>query len=162
MIAERNAQLKSGLNDLCKYVKEQLCGKLTMAEIGVWTGAGTLIFSKYFDIIYAVDPWSGKHEVEEIFDERFDKSDKVIKTKSFSYDIVKEFDNGSLDIVYVDALHDYDNVKRDIIEWLPKVKKSGFLCGHDYWKKFPGVIRAVNELHKPIRMFKDSSWLIEV
>jgi predicted O-methyltransferase YrrM len=162
MIPERNAQLKAGLDDLCKYAKERLHGKVTMAEIGVWTGAGTLIFSKYFDTIYAVDPWFGKHEVEEIFDARFEKSDKVIKTKSFSYDIVKEFDNGSLDMVYIDALHDYENAKHDIADWLPKVKKGGFLCGHDYWKKFPGVIRAVNELHKPIKMFKDSSWLIGV
>ena len=37
------------------------------------------------------------------------------------------------------------NVKRDIENWLPKVRKGGILAGHDYVHTWPGVIQAVNE-----------------
>ncbi len=54
--------------------------------------------------------------------------------------------DGSLDLVYIDALHDYDNVKVDIDRWLPKVREGGILCGHDYGLSVcPGVTRAVHD-----------------
>lgn len=63
------------------------------------------------------------------------------------------FDDGSLDMVYIDANHDYESVKADIAAWLPKVKPGGILSGHDYGnlvqaageELFPGVRRAVDE-----------------
>jgi len=48
------------------------------------------------------------------------------------------FENESLDFVYIDANHAYEFVKHDISYWYPKVKKGGYLMGHDYinldWK----------------------------
>jgi hypothetical protein len=42
------------------------------------------------------------------------------------------FQDESLDFVYIDANHAYDFVKQDIELWYPKVKKGGYLWGHDY------------------------------
>lgn len=42
------------------------------------------------------------------------------------------FADESLDFVYIDANHAYDFVVQDIKLWYPKVKKGGYLCGHDY------------------------------
>jgi cephalosporin hydroxylase len=42
------------------------------------------------------------------------------------------FENNSLDFVYIDANHAYNYVVQDIELWYPKVKKGGYLCGHDY------------------------------
>ena len=44
------------------------------------------------------------------------------------------FSDESLDFVYIDANHAYDFVKQDIELWWPKVKKGGWLCGHDFLK----------------------------
>lgn len=44
------------------------------------------------------------------------------------------FTNESLDFVYIDANHAYEFVKEDIDKWWPKVKKGGWLCGHDFLK----------------------------
>jgi len=49
-------------------------------------------------------------------------------------------------MVFIDANHKYQHVKEDIMAWLPKVKDSGILCGHDYCPAETGVYRAVNEL----------------
>ena len=52
---------------------------------------------------------------------------------------------GSLDLVFIDAIHLYEDVLEDIAAWLPKVKPNGILAGDDYSTAFQGVIDAVNE-----------------
>ena len=67
--------------------------------------------------------------------------------------------DGSLDIVYIDAEHSYDDVKADIIAWIPKVRLGGILCGHDYdpTGNFTGLIQAVHEMLGGISLTSDSS-----
>lgn len=55
--------------------------------------------------------------------------------------------DGSLDFVFIDADHSYESVKEDIQHWAPKVRPGGWIGGHDYNKKWPGVIRAVDEAY---------------
>jgi hypothetical protein len=70
--------------------------------------------------------------------------------------------DNSLDFVFIDAAHDYENVKADITAWYPKVKVGGTIAGHDYGWPGSGVHDAVNEylaavgnLPKP----RGSSWI---
>jgi predicted O-methyltransferase YrrM len=42
------------------------------------------------------------------------------------------FEDNSIDFVFIDADHDYNAVKADILAWYPKVKKGGIIAGHDY------------------------------
>ena len=44
----------------------------------------------------------------------------------------EKFEDGSLDCVYIDAGHDYRNVKADLNYWYPKVKSEGIFSGHDF------------------------------
>lgn len=71
------------------------------------------------------------------------------------------YKDGSLDFVFIDASHDYENVKADILAWRPKVKPGGFLGGHDYNELFPGVAKAVHELVSDFERTK-FSWLTQV
>jgi predicted O-methyltransferase YrrM len=58
-----------------------------------------------------------------------------------SIEAASDYEAESLDFVYIDASHDYDNVVKDINAWYPKIKPSGILAGDDYgWS---GVERAV-------------------
>eukprot|EP00931_Biecheleriopsis_adriatica_P088925 TRINITY_DN63147_c0_g1_i1.p1 TRINITY_DN63147_c0_g1~~TRINITY_DN63147_c0_g1_i1.p1 ORF type:complete len:428 (-),score=88.71 TRINITY_DN63147_c0_g1_i1:40-1296(-) len=55
--------------------------------------------------------------------------------------------DGSLDLVWVDAFHTYENTAQDLRDWLPKLRKGGFIAGHDYSAAFPGVVDAVHEVY---------------
>lgn len=64
-----------------------------------------------------------------------------------SVDASKLFEDGSVDFVFIDAAHDYDNVRADLCAWLPKVKHGGVLAGHDYCgANWPMVKVAVQEV----------------
>lgn len=52
-------------------------------------------------------------------------------------------EDNSIDFVFIDADHTYEGVRRDIQAWMPKIKESGFICGHDI--HIEGVERAVQE-----------------
>ena len=57
----------------------------------------------------------------------FDRCEMV---KASSREFAARFARRSLDLVYIDANH--LAVKRDIDAWVPALKKSGFLLGHDW------------------------------
>ena len=65
-----------------------------------------------------------------------------------------------MDLVYIDAKHDYESVKRDIELYLPKIKHKGILAGHDYHHVWPGVKKAVNfAVGTPDKVFRDTTWV---
>jgi len=71
----------------------------------------------------------------------------------------KEF----LDFVYIDGLHTYEQVSRDIDNYLQIIKPSGSIGGHDYHRVYQGVINAINEkLGEPDKTFKDTSWIKKI
>lgn len=70
----------------------------------------------------------------------------------------KRFKNNSLDMVFIDAIHLYENVKEDIQAWLPKIKSGGIISGDDYSDSFPGVIKAVQEIFGKNFAAHDNIW----
>lgn len=57
------------------------------------------------------------------------------------------FPDRSIDWVHLDARHDYDSVKADILAWLPKVRSGGWISGDDYHAEhWPEVVKAVQEV----------------
>lgn len=81
--------------------------------------------------------------------------------RNSSLEAVQRYKNASLDFVFIDAAHDYENVKADILAWRPKVKPGGYLGGHDYNGLFPGVIEAVNEVVQGFEVI-GFSWLTQI
>ncbi len=72
-------------------------------------------------------------------------SKQIIINRKYSYEAVKNYEDNKFDFIYIDACHTYDCVKKDLNDWLPKLKNDGLMCGHDYFDGFPGVIQAVDE-----------------
>lgn len=76
----------------------------------------------------------------------------------------KEFKDESIDILYIDANHEYEYISKDLNLWKSKVKIGGFIAGHDYYIGHPGVIKAVDEFveknNKSFKKFSDCSFAI--
>lgn len=128
----------------------------TIVEIGSWKGRSTkAILSGTKGTVYAVDHFLGSKGEEEQHKEA--KEDVVYNqflenTKGYdnlkvlrmsSEEAVKQFEDKSIDMLFIDAEHTYEGVKEDIKLWLPKVKK--IVCGHDYCDVWEGVKKAVDE-----------------
>lgn len=67
-----------------------------------------------------------------------------------------------LDFVFIDADHSYPQCKNDIQAWLPKVDDNGIIAGHDYYTRWPGVVRAVDEVFpaEAIEFLPDTVWYV--
>jgi hypothetical protein len=129
---------------LCNHL-----GHKVGAEIGVRKGTNAKAMFKTIEglKLYCVDPWMGRHrQSSEVLYERAKKQlapyDAVFM-KMTSMEAVSKIENRSLDFIYIDARHNFDNVMLDLIYWVPKVKVNGIIAGHDYEAQC-GVPQAVN------------------
>ena len=59
----------------------------------------------------------------------------AVFVEKLSMDAVRDFDDESLDFVYIDGNHLYEYVMQDIIEWTKKVRRGGMVAGHDYYAR---------------------------
>ena len=93
--------------------------------------------------LWGVDPlipYSGyrEHVSEEKMEGFFTEVQKRMNNRKFdlvrkfSLDAVRDFEDGSLDFVYIDGNHDFQNTTNDIVEWSKKVRKGGIIAGHDF------------------------------
>ncbi len=145
-----------------------------MMEIGSYRGESTFMWasSGMFNEIIAVDPYEGKTDNKnEYFNEDWGtiKRDFWTNTRYFnninlvqdySYNIIDNYPDNYFDFIYIDASHEYEDVKRDIEISLPKVKRGGLIGGHDYQPEWPGVKKAVDDIiGTPNLTFEDESWV---
>jgi predicted O-methyltransferase YrrM len=72
---------------------------------------------------------------------------RVVTIIKDSKEAAVSFVNGFFDYVYIDANHEYEDCKYDLIVWYPKVAIGGILAGHDYGTE-EGVTNAVDEFVK--------------
>lgn len=133
-----------------------ICG----AELGVRRGdlsISLLVNCPNLNLI-CVDLWEDHRSINERHNHKnnYDIFLNTIKLYSDRVNIIRNLTNvahdnildESLDFVFVDATHTYNAVKEDISLWLPKIKKDGMLCGHDYCEAFDkgGVVKAIREV----------------
>jgi len=86
----------------------------------------------------------------------------ITPIKLLSTDAANNYEDNSLDFVFIDASHDYINVKKDIEVWFPKVKIGGIIAGHDYNTSIDGVKRAVDEFFNEKNIVnKENCWVYE-
>jgi predicted O-methyltransferase YrrM len=70
---------------------------------------------------------------------------KATLLRAESLDVVGNFEDNSLDFVYIDGNHLFDPCMQDIIRWVPKVRPGGLVLIHDYCTfERAGVMKAVD------------------
>lgn len=118
------------------------------AEVGVEQGeySEILCLANPKLKLYAIDAWKAYRDYRD--HTRQSKLDRFYETtkarlspyncqiiREFSLDVVKNFADKSLDFIYIDANHNFQNVTNDIVEWSKKVKEGGIISGHDYRRR---------------------------
>ena len=149
-------------------------------EVGSWKGrsasfmAVEIYNSKCKDIIKfdCVDTWKGSIEHQDM---DIIKEDSLYKTfleniqpvidiinpiRKTSLEASQMYEDNTLDFVFLDASHEYNDVIDDIKTWLPKIKNNGILAGHDYGRD--DVNKAVNDYFKNQKfMVSEDCWIYE-
>jgi hypothetical protein len=141
-------------------------------EIGVDTGSFSSMILEYLNpkSLILVDPfenmtdpiskqdyypnWSQRtvysdefclNHVQTKFEKEINES-RVIIDRNLSTNAVYNYSDESFDFIYIDACHLYESVKWDMENFIKKIKKGGYLGGHDYFNHPSfGVIQAVDE-----------------
>jgi hypothetical protein len=70
--------------------------------------------------------------------------DRWMHHKMTSDEAVNLFEDLSIDFIFIDGLHEYDQVLKDCYNYYPKIKSGGIFSGHDY-RVVEGVGRAVDQ-----------------
>lgn len=123
-------------------------------EVGVFTGfyARMILATWTGEKLYLVDPWHDQRDYKDAarcneWTGNGRLRDTLERLKSFEgrFEIIRkhspeaadEFEDDSLDFVYVDGNHSYQGAKADIRGWWRKVAPGGLLMGHDYFDAIP-------------------------
>lgn len=163
---------ENGLNQtlgLFLMAREIMKPNFVVAEVGSYGGISSEVLALHCEKLFCIDSWedwSGDgsiYNAMEEFDQMRSNYNHIEKLHMNGSDALEKFQNNFFDLVYIDASHWYDDVIKDIEGWLPKVKKGGYLVGHDY-KEGIDVFYAVNDYfgktHSIVR-YPDTSWLIK-
>jgi two-component SAPR family response regulator len=98
--------------------------------------------------------------VYKTFSSVISKYDNITHIRKTSDDAIDELKDIKVDLIYIDGLHTYDQVKKDIDNYIGLINESGFISGHDYHSVWQGVIDAIHEkIGKPDTIFQDTSWI---
>lgn len=144
-------------------------------EVGAWLGCSTrFIASKMQDKakVYAVDTWLGSIEHQQdprlpfLYQQFLSNvihtglTDKIIPIRMRSLEASQAL-NVQADLIYIDAAHDTESVKQDILVWYPHLTQDGILCGDDWgWATVrAGVVQAAQALGLQIFAVDNFWWL---
>ena len=127
---------------------------ITIAEVGVWKGNSLKLYidnlKKLNGKVYLIDWWKGSKQVdqglemewkEELYEdiyqqvldiiEEADAKENVVILKGDCVEMAKQIKDGELDLCFIDAGHSYEECKKHIEVYLPKLKKGGIMSGDD-------------------------------
>ena len=160
---------------LYEYVTDKYPEGSTFVEVGSWKGKSSAFMAveiansgKCINF-FCVDTWEGsaEHTAEQKNDLYYtflynmkDLKHLYSSYKMPSVDAALLFNNESLEFVFIDASHEYEDVLANIKAWLPKIKKGGMIAGHDYSETWPGVCRAVKESFEDF-FINEGCWAVQ-
>ena len=167
-------QHNNTVEGLFELVKETVKPDFTIVEIGSFSGVSSELFARFCKKLICVDIWNSDPTYTEIDSEKtltslthFNKMkkdyDNIVQMKMTSLEASKSIADNSIDFVYIDGSHDYEGVMIDIKAWLPKIKKGGWITGHDIDLDGERVHKAVNEMFgKKYKTYPDTSWAVQL
>jgi hypothetical protein len=147
-----------------------------VVEIGVWKGASVITMARRMKelrldgVVVAIDTWlgsvehwrrdryypslgleMGRPQVQRVFmsnilSEQLQDYVLPLPLDSINASLLLRKKAVAIDLLHIDAGHDYDSVATDLKIWWPALRRGGVLIGDDYGtEQWPGVQRAFDE-----------------
>lgn len=134
-----------------------------IVEVGTYQGRSAIALAEASGadaLVYAVDPYeyyqvmtddrkpfiytTDNREVMLANVSRCGYDDKISLINARSPEAAKSW-SGSIELLFIDALHDYESAKADFEAWSPFVAERGVIVLHDYNVE-PGVMQLCEEI----------------
>lgn len=129
---------------MASAIKEHLgyLGAITGVEIGCLNGrsAKTLLSAHSGLTLHSIDPFIpdsmapkliGSEAKARKLNKAFIDSGRLTIRVAYSWDVVKDYADGSLDLVFIDGDHTYKAVKKDLKDYGYRLRVGGLLFIHD-------------------------------
>lgn len=149
-----------------------------IVEIGAWLGKSAVLMAELIEQsgkkihFVTVDPFvvqpvfdgqlwqfgevsnSYKPDAHALFEKHIREAgyqQEVFLLADYSEGAVRQFEDNTLDAVFIDGAHDAENVAFDLRAWYPKVKSGGIIAGHDYSPDLGWARDLCAEVHKFVK-----------
>lgn len=136
-------------------------GYRDLCEVGVWRGELSRMLAQVARTLVLVDPWSdlwnakypctmgeppaGQFVLNCMYEDVRATVPSALVLRMPSVEAARYVPDGSLDFVFIDAVHYYAECLADIRAWMPKIHPGGMIAGDDYCPDTPeGVAGAVD------------------
>eukprot|EP01012_Entosiphon_sulcatum_P033926 TRINITY_DN4295_c0_g1_i1.p1 TRINITY_DN4295_c0_g1~~TRINITY_DN4295_c0_g1_i1.p1 ORF type:complete len:274 (+),score=44.21 TRINITY_DN4295_c0_g1_i1:29-850(+) len=159
-LASAGANSKKPVRFIPPFKKREDLGNIAQREgftVGVEVGVQQGLFASSLlerwhacNLYYCVDAWRHQPNYDDVANVPQRRQDELYNQTVRRMDVFRKrgvdvrvlrmwsseaaavIPNGSVDMVYVDARHDYEGVKDDLHMYWPKLRTGGILAGHDY------------------------------
>lgn len=113
------------------------CGVFSAIILQQWRGAKLYLVDIWRPSGSSLDPANVELPLQRqnllaTFDAITPYDPRAVIIREDSVEASRLFQEGSLDFVYIDAGHTYEDARADINTWAPRIRPGGLLMGHDY------------------------------
>jgi predicted O-methyltransferase YrrM len=168
----------TSVRGLIPYINRLKGEDLKVIEVGTCRAESSYLIAEKcpkVSMIYCVDPYQAyKDWAGDLNQDVMSKFEEIAHTNMSKfpgrYEFVKktsneahtQFEDESVDFIFIDGDHSYEATLTDIINYYPKVKRGAIFAGHDY--NLADVRNAVrkfredNKIRLPIQQSSNNTW----
>lgn len=156
-----------------------------VVELGSWLGKSAIFMGKLLDKdakLYCIDHWQPDYnsyhgyfhnnklaasKIPKLYQQFLSNVihaklvDTIIPMRMDTIEASKKF-KITVNLIYIDAGHDEEEVFNDIMLWYPKLESKGIMCGDDWsWSGVPLAVNKASEKLKIKFYYEGNFWYFE-